>query len=255
MQSYEKEGEPPKKVWKMFDSIKKRVNFALSIDTKRPKEMKKQLLSLLLLMTGLTTSAQEKTTMATLYKEFKPSVIYLTDGRKLKQSLTNVFLKNSSLVYLHGTYTMEAKMSNIRRVEFEDQTFEVVDEQLATIVDSIGDDCIYRVDYLDMEAYEGQLKNNVQISSMSLGEQISTSTINMNNEDDYKFPLVHKYYMRYGGEVFHVHEREIWRRLPKDKDVRRMFKTIIGEQGFSWTDDTSVVRLLKAIRQTKQEGE
>ena len=43
---------------------------------------------------------QERTTMATLYPEFKPSVIYLTDGRKLNQNLTNVFLKNSSLVYL-----------------------------------------------------------------------------------------------------------------------------------------------------------
>lgn len=185
--------------------------------------------------------------MATLYREFKPSTIYLADGRKLKQSLTNVFLKNSSLVYLQGTYTMEAKMSNIRRVEFEDRTYEVVEDQLAILVDSIGNDCIYRVDYLDLDAYQAQLKNNVQISNLSLGDQISTSTIDLNNEEDYKFPLVHKYYMRYGGELIHVHEREIWRRLPKDKDVRRMFKTIIGEPNFSWTDDASVVRLMKAI--------
>jgi hypothetical protein len=87
---------------------------------------------------------------------------------------------------------------------------------------------------------------------MSLGDQISTTTIDLNNEEDYKFPLVHKYYMRYGGELFQVHEREIWRRLPKDKDVKRMFKTIIGEPNFSWTDDASVVRLLKAIQQVNK---
>ena len=55
-------------------------------------------------------NGQERTTMATLYREFKPSVIYLTDGRKLNQNLTNVFLKNSSLVYLKGTFTMEANL-------------------------------------------------------------------------------------------------------------------------------------------------
>ena len=192
-------------------------------------------------------TAQERTTMATLYREFKPSVIYLTNGRKLNQNLTNVFLNNSSLVYLKGTFTMEANMANIARVEFDDRQFDVVDGQLAELVDSVGANAVYRVDYLDMEAYEAGLKNNINISNLSLGDQISTTTVDLNNEEDYKFPLIHKYYMRYGGETFHVHEREIWRRLPKDKDVKRMFKTIIGKSDFSWTSDESVSELLRAI--------
>ncbi len=196
---------------------------------------------------------QERTTMATLYREFKPSVIYLTDGRKMIQNLTNVFLKNSSLVYLKGTYTMEANMDNIARVEFDDHKFDVIDKQLAEVVDSIDGNVVYRVDYLDMEAYQAHLKNNINISSMSLGDQISTTTIDLNNEEDYKFPLVHKYYMRYGGETFHVHEREIWRRLPKDKDVKRMFKTIISQSDFSWTSDASVSQLLRAIVNVNKE--
>lgn len=209
--------------------------------------MKRFFLALMLPLVALTSWAQERTTMATLYNEFKPSVIYLTNGRKLKQSLTNVFLKNSSLVYMSGTNTMEANMDNVQRVEFEDRAFVVVDKQLATVVDSVGENIIYRVDYLDLDAYNAQLRNNIQISNISLGDQISTATVDLNTEDDFKFPLVHKYYMSYGGEIFHVHEREIWRRLPKDKDVRRMFKTIVGQPDFSWTDDASVVRLVKAI--------
>lgn len=209
--------------------------------------MKTTLIALFSAVATLTATAQERTTQATLYQQFKPSVIYLTDGRKLTQSLTNVFLKNSSLVYMKGSFAMEANMGNIARVEFDDRQYEVVEKQLAQVVDSIGGNVVYRVDYLDMDAYQAQLKNNINISNLSLGEQISTTTVDMNNEEDYKFPLVHKYYMRYGGELFPVHEREIWRRLPKDKDVRRMFKTIISKRDFSWTSDASVSELLKAI--------
>ncbi|MBQ3630505.1 MAG: hypothetical protein II949_04650 [Prevotella sp.] len=209
--------------------------------------MKTTLIALFSAVATLTATAQERTTQATLYQQFKPSVIYLTDGRKLTQNLTNVFLKNSSLVYMKGSFAMEANMGNIARVEFDDRQYEVVEKQLAQVVDSIGGNVVYRVDYLDMDAYQAQLKNNINISNLSLGEQISTTTVDMNNEEDYKFPLVHKYYMRYGGELFPVHEREIWRRLPKDKDVRRMFKTIISKRDFSWTSDASVSELLKAI--------
>ena len=209
--------------------------------------MKTTLIALFSAVATLTATAQERTTQATLYQQFKPSVIYLTDGRKLTQNLTNVFLKNSSLVYMKGSFAMEANMGNIARVEVDDRQYEVVEKQLAQVVDSIGGNVVYRVDYLDMDAYQAQLKNNINISNLSLGEQISTTTVDMNNEEDYKFPLVHKYYMRYGGELFPVHEREIWRRLPKDKDVRRMFKTIISKRDFSWTSDASVSELLKAI--------
>jgi hypothetical protein len=207
----------------------------------------KLLISIFALAATLTASAEDRITMATLYPEFKPSVIYLNDGRKLNQSLTNVFLKNSALLYLKGTYTMEANMDNIVRVEFDDRQFEVVEHQLAVVVDSVNGNVIYRVDYLDMDAYQARLKNNINISNISLGEQISTSTIDLNNEEDYKFPLVHKYYLRYNGELFHLHEREIWRRLPKEGDSRRMFKTIIKQDGFSWTSDESVSQLLRAI--------
>lgn len=212
----------------------------------------KRLITILALAAALTATAEDRITMATLYPEFKPSVIYLNDGRKLNQSLTNVFLKNSTLLYLKGTYTMEANMDNIVRVEFDDRDFEVVEKQLAIVVDSVKNNVIYRVDYLDLDAYQAQLKNNVNISNISLGDQISTSTIDMNNEEDYKFPLVHKYYLRYGGEVFHLHEREIWRRLPKEGDARRMFKTIIKQDNFSWTSDESVSQLLRAIVGTQQ---
>ncbi len=212
--------------------------------------MKKTLLTIAIMaMAALTATAQKRTTRATLYKEFKPSTILLNDGRVIKQPLTNVFLKNSSLVYLKGTYTMEANMDNIKAVTFDDRSYIVIDNQLAYQVgDSVDNgNALYRVDLFDMDSYQAQLRNNVNVSNLDLGEMIGVTTVDLNNEEDYKFPIIPIYYMQYNGEMVKVHERELWRRLPKDKDLRRMFKTVIGENSFSWTNDSSLLVLLKAI--------
>ncbi|MBR1447439.1 MAG: hypothetical protein IJ588_01670 [Prevotella sp.] len=207
-----------------------------------------RLTAIVMLLLATTSSiAQQKTTMAMLYRQFKPAVITLTDGRVITNPLTNVFLKNSSLLYLHNTYTMEAKMETISKVEFEDQKFVVINNQLASIVDTIGSNVLFRIDYLDMDAYKAQLKNNIQITNLTLSDFVNTDAVDLNNEEDYKFPLVHKYYMLYNGEMIQVHEREIWRKLPKDKDIRRQYKTIISLPDFTWVDDESIIKLLKAI--------
>ncbi|MBP5338882.1 MAG: hypothetical protein J6Z14_06190 [Prevotella sp.] len=212
--------------------------------------MKKTLLTIAILAISiLAATAQKRTARATLYREFKPSTILLNDGRVIKQPLTNVFLKNSSLVYLKGTYTMEANMDNIKAVSFDDRSYIVIDKQLAYQVGekTDTDNALYRIDLFDMDAYQAQLRNNVNISNLDLGEMIGVTTVDLNNEEDYKFPIIPIYYMQYNGEMVKVHERELWRRLPKDKDLRRMFKTVIGENSFSWTNDSSLLVLLKAI--------
>lgn len=203
--------------------------------------------ALLTIAFTLTCLAQKRTTQATLYRQFVPSTITLKDGRKLKQPLTNVFLKNSSLVYLQGEYTMEANMDNVASVEFKDRKFYNINNQLASLVDSVGKNAVYRVDLFDMVAYQGQIRNNINISNLEIGEMVSSTTVDLNNEDDYKFPVFANYYFLYNGEYVKAHEREISRRLPKDKEMKRKYKTVIGMDNFSWTDEASLVTLLKTI--------
>ena len=66
--------------------------------------IKKTILLTMFVMAALVSTAQQRTTQATLYKQFKPSVITLKTGRTINQSHTNVFLKNGSLVYLTLSY-------------------------------------------------------------------------------------------------------------------------------------------------------
>lgn len=216
--------------------------------------IKKTILLTMFVMAALVCTAQQRTTQTTLYKQFKPSVITLKTGRTINQSHTNVFLKNGSLVYLNGEYTMEANMETIAAVEFDDRKFINIKNQLAYMVDSVGSNILYRIDLLDLNAYNQNLRNNINISNMGFESgAITTTSMDLNSEDDYKLPIFSHYYFFYNGEFVKVHERDISRVLPKDKDLKRKYRTIIGMDDFSWNSDNSLMKLLKAI--TVKEGE
>jgi hypothetical protein len=216
--------------------------------------IKKTILLTMFVMAALICTAQKRTTQATLYKQFKPSVITLKTGRTIKQPLTNIFLKNGSLVYLNGEYTMEANMETIAAVEFDDRKYININNQLAYMVDSVESNLLYRIDLLDINAYNQNLRNNVNISNMGFESgAITTTTMDLNSEDDYKLPLFSHFYFLYNGEFVKVHEREVSRVLPKDKEIKRKYRTIIGMDDFSWNKEKSLMQLLKAI--TVKNGE
>ena len=209
--------------------------------------VKELLLSSIMLLTTISVSAQKRTVSATVYKQFKSSIVTLSNGHVTRQSLTNIFLKNSSLLYIQGEYTMEADMNNIATVEFDDRKYININNQLAYLVDTIGDNRLYRINILDLDSYKAQLRNNVNVSNFEIGDFVNINTVDTNNEEDYKFPIIPVFYYLYNGEFIKVHEREISRKLPKDKDIKRKYKTIIGLSTFSWTDEASLMQLLKAI--------
>ena len=215
--------------------------------------IKKTILLTVFALLGLIATAQERTTRATRYSQFKPSTITLKTGKTIHQSLTNISLKNSSLLYLQGEYTMEAKMETIAAVEFDDRKYVNINNQLAYMVDSVGPNILYRIDLFDLNAYNQQIRNNINISNLGFENGgISTTTTDLNTEDDYKFPIFSHYYYYYNGEVIKVHEREISNHLPKDKELKRKYRTIIGLDSFRWTDEASLIKLLQAISGNQQ---
>jgi len=214
--------------------------------------MKKVVLFIIMIVAAQVISAQIRTPKLTVYKQFKPSVITLKDGRKLSQPLTNIFLKNSSLLYMNGTNSMEANMDNVVSVKFDDRLYVKIDTLLCFQVDTIGNDALYCATIIDMPAYVQQLKNNQVISNIGfdfsggMGGQMSTATIDISTEDDYNFPLIDIFYFRLNGKFVRTHERILERALPKEK--RRMLRTFENMEGFSWTDRDSLLKLLKALQ-------
>lgn len=206
------------------------------------------LLFIIMAAVVLTAAAQITTTKLTVYKDFQPSIIQLKDGRLIRQNLTNIFLKNSSLLYMQGTNAMEANMDNIISVKFDDKTYVKVDTILAYVVDSIGNDVLYCATVIDIDAYQNQLRNNNIVSNFSWGAggTIQTSSMNLNTEEDYKFPLVDLYFYRINGQFVKCHERNLQYILNKEK--KRIVRTFVTMDDFSWTEKESLMKLLKALQ-------
>ena len=208
--------------------------------------MKKTSLFIIMFAAALSVCGQKRTTKLAVYPEFRPSLIQLSDGRTIKQSLTNIFLKNSHLLYLQGDQVMEANMKNVLGVKFDDRYYVKIDSLLAYQVDSVGHDVLYCATIIDQEAYFAWQRNNQVITNLSLGELIQTTTIDLNTEEDLKFPLINLYYYRYNGQYVRCHERHMLRILPKEK--KRILKTFVTMPDFSWTHEESLLKLLKGLQ-------
>lgn len=195
--------------------------------------------------------AQDKTFGLTVYNSYRPATITLTDGRTIKHPLANIFLKNSSLVYLSNTgVTMEANMSNILYVKFEDRQYYKVDTLLAYVVGTVGNDALFCATVADMQAYQQNLRNSQVFTDISLGDQLSTTTVDLSNEGDRMLPLVNIYFYRFGNDAdkkyVRCHERTLGRILGKEK--KRMMQTYLSMPDFSWTNEKSLLDLLKGLQ-------
>lgn len=191
---------------------------------------------------------QERTTKLTVYPEFKPSIITLSDGRQITQQFTNIFLKNSSLLYMSASVAKEANMANVSSVQFDDRFYVKIDSLLAYQVDSVGNDGLYCATIIDQEAYLQNLKNNQVMTNIDFHnfDQVSTTSVDLSNEDDYLFPLINIYYYRLGGKFVRCHDRSLSNVLNKEK--KRMLRTFVHMDDFSWSDEKSLIELLKRLQ-------
>lgn len=208
--------------------------------------MKKLVLFLLLSIGVLTASAQGTTTMVTVYQAFKPATIHLVDGRQLKVSLANIFLKNSGLLYISGHDTKEASLQNISTVEFQDRTYYRIDSVLAYQVDTVNHQPLYCAQRIDLVAWKGMIINNRQLDNISLGDMLTYSATELADQHDIHFPVINVYYFQINGKYVLAHERNLKRVL--DKEKRRLMASVMSEPEFSWTSEKSLLKLLKYIQ-------
>ena len=207
--------------------------------------MKYFILTAFLCVTAVS-KAQTTTSSVTAYKEFQPATIHLSDGRKLKVASANIFLKNSSLLYKSGNETKEANLKTLTHVDFPDRTYYKIDSLLAYQVDTVGKGALFCARRIDVVAWRQMVAENQNFTNIALGDMLSYSTVDMTGEKDIPLPVVSLYYFRLNGKYVLVHDRSL--RLALNKEKRRWMQSIISEAGFSWSDEKSLLKLLKYIQ-------
>ena len=208
----------------------------------------------ILLLATFKVAAQEQTITSaiTVYPDFRPATVFLTSGRKTSIPLANIFLKNSSLLYMDGDNIMEAYMSNILRVEFGNLAYIRIDSMLVYEVDTIGGDALFCARVIDIDAYKQSRANSANITNLDLTALTSTSsslsynTIEATDKSELQFPLVNVYFYRLGNQFVRVHERHLKRVLNKEK--RRIMESVMNMPGFTWTNEKYLMMILKKIQ-------
>ena len=205
--------------------------------------------ALLVCNPATTALAQDdNTSRVTAFNDFRPAQVSLTDGRTLKVPKANIFLKHSTLIYKSGNSVKEANMRTVKAVDFDDRHYVKIDTVLAFLVDTVEANAVYQQQVIDREAYEASFRNDRMITGIQFGEQINLITLDPQRDSTAVYPVINTFYYKYNGKMVKVHDRELWRMLPKEK--RRIMQSMMAEEGFSWTRCESVVRMLQALTGT-----
>ena len=207
----------------------------------------KQKICLLMMLIAVSLQGKTQTTSAlTIFKEFQPATIHLADGRILKVSLANIFLKNSSLLYKSGIQTKEANMKTLTQVDFKNRIYYKIDSLLAYEVDTVGTDGLYCAQKIDYVSWKNMVANNSMMTSLDLGDMIGFTTAELADEQDLQIPIMALYYFRLNGKYVLAHERNLKRVLNKEK--KRLMESVMSDKDFSWTDEQSLMKLLRIIQ-------
>jgi hypothetical protein len=209
-------------------------------------------MTLLALMAIQTTNAQEEVADLTLFREFEAATVTLTNGKKTKVRMANIFLKDASLLYKDGEKTMQANMEPVVSVDMGKRHFLKINKRLGECIftDSVSGNSLYCVSIVDLDAYKRQLQNATIITNLSLNENMGVTTAELLPTDERLLPLVRFYHMQLKGQFVEVHERPLKRVLSKEQNQR--MRSQMARAEFSWTNPESLKELLVAISRVKE---
>lgn len=214
--------------------------------------MKKLLITLSICICASINHAQNAnkqfTKSITAYESFKPAIINTNDGKTITMKQANIFLKNGNLLYKSNGRTKQANIKTIKTVNFDDRTYVRADSLLAYVVDSVGNNLLLCSTLIDVETMKGLMDNERIITSLEIKDidYVNVMTTEKKANEDIEYPLAKTYYFRVGNKTIKAHERNVKALVAKDK--RRMLTSEMSMPGFSWSNEESLIEILKLLK-------
>lgn len=204
--------------------------------------------TLLLALTSQAIRAQivdGRTNDVTFFHDYQPATILLASGKLNRQAAANIFLKNGALIYKSQGKVMQANMDVVSRVMFGERQFMKVDNKLAEVVDSCGENLLVMVSLINMEGLNTEILNNSTITNISTGaNHIGVTRVDASPES-LNYPVDEIYYFVVNDKIVLAHERDARRAAGRKK--LRAYETLTSPYSFRWTDRNCLMEILKLL--------
>ncbi len=212
--------------------------------------MKNILLTILLSLTSFQLTRAQildgRTNDITVFHNFIPATILLESGKTNRQREANIFLKNGALIYKSQGKVMQANMNVIKNVLFGKKLFVKIDDRLAEIVDSCGDNKLALIRQINIDGLNTEILNNSTITSIDItaSEHIGITRTEV-EPDQLAYPVDEIYYFIVNGKPILAHERDAKRAAGRKR--QEAYERVISDRHFKWTQQESLMEVLKVL--------
>ncbi|HRF86235.1 MAG TPA: hypothetical protein PLN34_06725 [Alloprevotella sp.] len=177
-----------------------------------------------------------------VFNEFKDAKVLQTFGRSTKAK-ANILLKNASLCFMQDDKIMEAYTQNVIGVEFDSVKYMKVNDMMGRVVASKGYNHLLCVTTVDMAKYKAETEGGDNLPFLEITDVGAFFEIDGEKfEFDKGLPLKQKYYFLLKGTVVPANETQI-KKLVRP-EMKKAFKTLMGDRWWSWSDEKSLTQLM-----------
>ena len=216
----------------------------------------KNLFLILFILLSLKLSAQEATTnWPYLYNDFRNGTVNYTNGAKT-EALMNIHLLRSRLHYLDNGIIKEVTNTDILVIEISADKFFAHDNKMYRVIvgnstSFIGELATADISSLSQSGGAYGSSSNTQatkkLTSVDVFHSVhmNTSHIELKNSKDSGdlLPIIKKYYIVSGGEIFLATKKGIESKLPDNK--KSEFTAFVKKNKIKWKTPESLAKLLE----------
>jgi len=186
-----------------------------------------------------------RTNDITVFHDYQPATVILSSGKLNRQREANIFLKNGAFIYKSAGKVMQANMDVVNRVVFGDRQFIKIDNKLAEVTDSCGENVLAVVRLINIDGLNMEILNNSTITNISTGANYLGVTRVEASPDQLNYPIDEIFYFVVKGKNILAHERDVRRAVGRKK--LRDYEILTSPYSFRWTDKNCLLEILKLL--------